>query len=52
VRALPSSVAERAGGDVILGVRPEHLEDAELAGPGNGRPLLERPVSLAEPVGA
>ncbi len=51
-RALPSAVAERAGDDVILGVRPEHLEDAELAGPANGRPLLERPVSLAEPVGA
>jgi multiple sugar transport system ATP-binding protein len=52
VRALPSAVVERVGGDVILGVRPEHLEDAELAGAANGRPVLERPVSLAEPVGA
>jgi multiple sugar transport system ATP-binding protein len=52
VRALPTSVAERSGRDVIVGVRPEHLEDAELGGPANGRPLLEAPVTLAEPVGA
>jgi multiple sugar transport system ATP-binding protein len=48
----PASVLERAGGDVIVGIRPEHLEDAELAGPANGRIVLEAPVTLAEPVGA
>jgi multiple sugar transport system ATP-binding protein len=50
-RALPSAVAARQGGDVILGLRPEHLEDATLA-PADGRPLLRASVSLAEPVGA
>jgi multiple sugar transport system ATP-binding protein len=49
---LPASVAARAGRDVIVGIRPEHLQDAELAGPANGRLLLEAPVTLAEPVGA
>jgi len=37
---------------VIVGIRPEHLEDAELAGPANGGIVLEAPVTLAEPVGA
>jgi multiple sugar transport system ATP-binding protein len=49
---VPASVAARAGGEVIVGIRPEHLEDAELAGPANGRIQLEAPVTLAEPVGA
>jgi multiple sugar transport system ATP-binding protein len=49
---VPASVAERVGGEVIVGIRPEHLEDAELAGPANGRITLEAPVTLAEPVGA
>ena len=49
---VPASVAARAGGEVIVGIRPEHLEDAELAGPANGRIMLEAPVTLAEPVGA
>jgi multiple sugar transport system ATP-binding protein len=49
---LPASVAARAGRDVIVGIRPEHLADAELAGPANGRLVLEAPVTLAEPVGA
>jgi multiple sugar transport system ATP-binding protein len=49
---VPASVAARAGRDVIVGIRPEHLEDAELAGPANGRLALEAPVTLAEPVGA
>jgi multiple sugar transport system ATP-binding protein len=51
-RAVPATVAERAGDEVIVGIRPEHLEDAELVGPSNGRILLEAPVTLAEPVGA
>jgi multiple sugar transport system ATP-binding protein len=50
--AVPTSVAARAGRDVIVGFRPEHLEDAELVRPANGRLLLEAPVALAEPVGA
>ncbi len=51
-RTVPASVLERAGGEVIVGIRPEHLEDAELSGPANGRIMLEAPVTLAEPVGA
>jgi len=51
-RTLPESVAARAGRDVILGMRPEHLQDADLAGPPNGKLHLEAPVTLAEPVGA
>jgi multiple sugar transport system ATP-binding protein len=49
--ALPASVTAREGRDVIVGIRPEHLEDADLT-PANGRPVLEAPVTLAEPVGA
>ena len=48
---LPASVAGRDGREVILGIRPEHLEDADLT-PANGRLVLEAPVTLAEPVGA
>jgi multiple sugar transport system ATP-binding protein len=47
-RALPASVED----EVILGIRPEHLADADLAGAENGRPTLEAPVSIAEPLGA
>src|SRR4051812_39544688 len=47
-RSLPASVED----EVILGIRPEHLADAELAGAGNGRPMLEAPVTIAEPLGA
>ena len=48
-RMLPSSVAGRAGGDVIVGLRPEHLE---IASGADGRPVLRAPVALAEPVGS
>jgi len=48
-RLLPASVAHRAGGDVIVGLRPEHLE---IATDGCGKPILRAPVALAEPVGS
>jgi multiple sugar transport system ATP-binding protein len=51
-RELPRSVSRLSGHEVILGLRPEHLEDASLAGSTNGRPVLEASVMLAEPVGA
>jgi multiple sugar transport system ATP-binding protein len=41
----------RNGRDVLVGIRPEHLEDAALAA-RDGRPTLTLPVSLAETVGA
>jgi len=48
-RVLPASVASRSGSDVIVGLRPEHLE---LATDGCGKPVLRAPVALAEPVGS
>jgi len=48
-RLLPASVAGRAGGEVIVGLRPEHLE---IATDGCGKPVLRAPVALAEPVGS
>ena len=50
-RAVPRGAEPFIGRDVILGIRPEHLEDAALAS-RNGRPTLTAPVRLAEPVGA
>jgi multiple sugar transport system ATP-binding protein len=51
-RALPGSVARLRDHDVIVGIRPEHVEDASLCGPANGRLVFEAPVALAEPMGA
>jgi multiple sugar transport system ATP-binding protein len=51
-RALPSSVTRLRDHDVIVGIRPEHVEDASLCGPANGRLVFEAPVALAEPMGA
>ena len=36
---------------MIIGIRPEHLEDVALNGPER-KAVLEAPVTLAEPVGA
>jgi multiple sugar transport system ATP-binding protein len=47
--ALHPTLAERDGGDVIVGIRPEHLEDAELA--GNGR-RINGQVQLMELLGS
>jgi multiple sugar transport system ATP-binding protein len=51
-RGLPRSVSTLAGREVILGLRPEHLEDAALTGSTNGHSTVEASVMLAEPVGA
>jgi multiple sugar transport system ATP-binding protein len=51
-RALPGSVTRRGDHHVIVGIRPEHVEDASLCGPANGRLVFEAPVALAEPMGA
>ncbi|MFL5948001.1 MAG: TOBE domain-containing protein, partial [Gaiellaceae bacterium] len=45
----PAAVAHRAGGEVIVGLRPEHLE---LASGADGKPVLRAPVALTEPVGS
>jgi multiple sugar transport system ATP-binding protein len=50
-RFLPASVARRLGREVIIGLRPEHFEDASAART-NGKPVLRAAVTLAEPVGS
>src|SRR5438067_104589 len=59
--AVPEAVLARrpgargrvaAGGDVVLGVRPEDLEDAEFAPAAGPDELIEVRVDLAEPLGA
>jgi multiple sugar transport system ATP-binding protein len=50
-RALPATVAGRTGQDVIIGLRPEYLEDAATARDG-GHCRLCAPVILAEPIGS
>jgi len=40
------------GGDVIVGIRPEDIEDAALTGSQNGRPTLDVRVALVESTGA
>jgi len=49
--ALPAAVAGRSGGEVIIGLRPEDLEEASVVG-SSGQPLLNARVTLAEPVGS
>ena len=57
--AIPPAVLDRRPGardligrDVILGLRPEDLEDSALAGPAPPGTMLEVTVGLAEPLGA
>lgn len=57
--AVPPAVTERRprlrdflDQEVILGIRPEDMEDAELMGGTSDDRLLEITVSLAEPMGA
>jgi multiple sugar transport system ATP-binding protein len=49
--SLPASVTARNGREVIIGLRPEHLEEATST-QSDGRPLLRAPVTLAEPIGS
>ena len=58
VTQLPRTVLERCprlrehlGRDVILGIRPENIEDARFAPSANGS-CVDVDVSLAEPMGA
>jgi multiple sugar transport system ATP-binding protein len=46
-----ASLRGRAGGEVVLGLRPEDIEDAELASAPAGA-SFDGDVSLAEPTGA
>ncbi len=56
---LPDSVLQertglqdRVGYDVVVGIRPEDIEDAALLGAQNGRATLDVRVALAESTGA
>src|SRR5579859_2451862 len=40
------------GGDIVLGIRPEHLHDAALAGDGSSWPVIELPIKLREELGS
>jgi multiple sugar transport system ATP-binding protein len=46
-RTLPRALSNERLQDVIIGVRPEHLDLAV-----DGMSVLQAPVTLAEPVGA
>src|SRR5882724_941927 len=59
--AVPEAVLARrpgvrallaAGGEVVLGIRPEDIEDAEFVAGAGPDELLEVTVDLAEPLGA
>jgi multiple sugar transport system ATP-binding protein len=50
VPAPPDGLAGYAGRDVALGIRPEHLEDADLV--QDGRPRLRGVVQLTEALGS
>jgi multiple sugar transport system ATP-binding protein len=47
---LKAALEEHTGGEVVLGIRPEDLEDVAVAGPN--RPRISGVVSLREPLGA
>jgi multiple sugar transport system ATP-binding protein len=52
VLAARPSLRGYAGKPVIVGLRPEDIEDAELVPSANGAASLDVDVSLAEPMGA
>ncbi|HNZ08550.1 MAG TPA: ABC transporter ATP-binding protein [Bacillota bacterium] len=46
------SLASRDGLDVVLGIRPEHIEDAEFAPMGADRAVLGATADVVEPMGS
>ena len=48
----PAGIAASRGGGVILGVRPEDIEDAELAGEALGGSRLSAQVDIREDMGS
>jgi ABC-type sugar transport system ATPase subunit len=49
---IPERHRARAGQDVVIGIRPEHLTDVWTERSGDGRVPIELRVELAEPLGA
>jgi len=46
------ALEQHVGGDVVLGIRPEHLHDAALIPAGTSWPVLELPIRLREELGS
>ena len=46
------ALEQHVGGDVVLGIRPEHLHDAALIPQGTSWPVLELPIRLREELGS
>jgi multiple sugar transport system ATP-binding protein len=46
------ALGQHVGGDVVLGIRPEHLHDAALTPAGTSWPVLELPIRLREELGS
>jgi multiple sugar transport system ATP-binding protein len=46
-----SALQSHVGRDVIVGIRPQDLEDASLAGEDRKLPRIKAPVDLVEPLG-
>jgi len=40
------------GQEIVLGIRPEHLADASLAGPSDGVSVIDLPIRLREELGS
>jgi multiple sugar transport system ATP-binding protein len=46
------ALEKHLGGDIVLGIRPEHLHDAAMAGGDASYPVIELPIRLREELGS
>jgi multiple sugar transport system ATP-binding protein len=46
------ALEQHLGGDIVLGIRPEHLHDAALVPGGGSWPVIELPIRLREELGS
>jgi len=51
IREHPA-LEQHVGGDIVLGIRPEHLHDAALIPAGTSWPVIELPIRLREELGS
>jgi multiple sugar transport system ATP-binding protein len=51
IREHPA-IERHVGGDIVLGIRPEHLHDAALIPAGTSWPVIELPIRLREELGS
>jgi multiple sugar transport system ATP-binding protein len=52
VAAAHAGLGDRVGGRVVVGIRPEDLEDAAVAGAAKDRPTLSAAVDIREDMGS